>query len=92
MYTNFLQREDIIENHTRRKKQLSKLLEDTKAALADHESGERRLDEEEHAKHKKRVDLYKRKLDTMPDELDDRVSFGNDIGCFGFDQNDISFI
>ena len=49
------------------------MLEDTKAALADHESGGRRLDEEEHATHTKRVDLYKRKLDTMKDEPDDRV-------------------
>ena len=33
----------------------------------------RRLDEEEHAKLTKRAGLYQKKLDTMPDELDDKV-------------------
>jgi hypothetical protein len=49
------------------------MLEDTEALLADHESGVRRLEDEEHATMSKRATLYKRKLESMTDELDDRV-------------------
>jgi hypothetical protein len=51
------------------------MLDEAVSKLADHESGVRRLEEDDHATITKRVSLYRRKLESMADELDERVRF-----------------
>ena len=58
----------------RRTEQLKKMLEDTKQKVADHDSGHRKLEEEEYQTMTKRIGLYEKKLEKMDQPLDERVS------------------
>jgi hypothetical protein len=58
-----LQREAIIENHTRRRAQLQKLLNDTKEKVAAHEEGRSLLEgDDQYETLKKRIGLYEKKV------------------------------
>jgi hypothetical protein len=66
-------RDEITGNRARRKRQLRNLINDMRQKLADHSAGEIVLDPEEKTKMERRMDIYQRKLDTMSDDLDERV-------------------
>jgi hypothetical protein len=56
-------RNQIIENHKRRREQLKKLLDDTKEKVSSHESGRTLFEsDEEYQTMKKRVGLYEKKV------------------------------
>jgi hypothetical protein len=56
-------RNQIIENHKRRREQLKKLLEDTKEKVSSHESGRTLFEsDEEYQTMRKRVGLYEKKV------------------------------
>lgn len=58
----FVKRDAIVENHKKRRAQLSKLLGDTKDKVAAHESGEYLLEGDEYETLKKRIGLYEKKV------------------------------
>lgn len=68
------QRQDVIENHERRRDHLAKLLQQTKDKVADHDAGRNLLEDEEYKKHARRIPLYERKLERLSKPLDERVS------------------
>ena len=69
-----LQRQDVIDNHQRRRSQLQKLVEDAKVQLADHHSGRKLMETEEFEKIDKRVRLYEQKINRMGETIDEDVS------------------
>jgi hypothetical protein len=76
-------RAEIINNRARRKRQLRNLVNDMRQKLADHSAGEKVLDPEEKATMERRMDIYQRKLDTMSDDLDERVgTHATTVSCW----------
>ena len=67
-------REEIVANRDRRRRQLTNLVNHMRQQLADHSSGEKLLDAAEKDEIEKRRDIFQRKLDSMKEDLDDRVS------------------
>ena len=67
-------REEIVANRDRRRRQLTNLVNHMRQQLADHSSGEKLLDAAEKDEIEKRRDVFQRKLDSMKEDLDDRVS------------------
>lgn len=65
-----------MENHKRRRAQLEKLIQDAKNQVEEHESGRNLMESEEHQKVTKRLELYQRKLERMPEEPDEKVGLG----------------
>jgi len=68
---NILQREDVLKNMERRKKQLETLKQQTKETLARHYDGTERIEDEEKERLEKRLDIIDRKLERM-DDVDER--------------------
>ena len=66
------QREEILANRQRRKKQLEGLMTEARQQLADHTTGKRLLDSTDLAALEKKIHLYQRKLDTMEGDMDER--------------------
>jgi hypothetical protein len=67
-------REEIIESRKRRKKQLRNMVHGMRKTLSNHGYGSITLPPEEKASLEYRMDIFQRKLDTMSDDVDDRVS------------------
>ena len=68
-------REEIIANRGRRQRQLTNLVNHMRQQLADHSAGEKILDAKEKEMIEKRRDVYQQKLESMKEDLDDRVSY-----------------
>ncbi|CAJ1950786.1 unnamed protein product [Cylindrotheca closterium] len=67
-----LSRQDVIENHERRRTHLAKLLQQVKDKVDDHDSGRNLMEDEDYAKHARRIPLYERKLERLNKPLDER--------------------
>jgi hypothetical protein len=66
-------REEILENRKRRQRQLRNLVTAMRKKLADHSAGEISLEPQEKADNERRLDLYSRKLDSMKEDLEEKV-------------------
>jgi hypothetical protein len=71
IYTH-TQREEILESRRRRRVQLEAMMHDAEERLTLHTSGKKMLADDEVSALEKKADIFKRKLDTMKDDLDDR--------------------
>merc|ERR1712087_1069047 len=60
-----ISREDVVKNMQRRREQLSKMLESTKEQLLEHDAGVNLLENEEHKKLSKRIEILEKKLERM---------------------------
>jgi len=67
-----IQREEILANRARRKKQLEALLVESRQQLADHGMGKKVLEKSEVEGIEKKIHIYQRKLDTMEGDMDER--------------------
>ena len=67
-------REEILATRQRRKSQYAEILADYQQQLAHHEEGRRRLSSQEEALIKRKLNAYRRKLETYKEDFDDRVS------------------
>ena len=66
-------REQVLESRNRRKEQIKNLVKDAKRKLADHDSGEKVLTDEEKDQLQRNVDLFQRKVESMEEELEEWV-------------------
>uniref|UniRef100_A0A6T9ZS73 Uncharacterized protein n=1 Tax=Pseudo-nitzschia delicatissima TaxID=44447 RepID=A0A6T9ZS73_9STRA len=64
-------REQVLESRNRRKEQIKNLVKDAKRKLADHDSGEKILTDEEKDQLQRNVDLFQRKVESMEEELEE---------------------
>merc|ERR1711935_900275 len=67
-----LTKEEIVENHERRRDHLVRHLQQTKDKVADHDSGTAPLEVEDYEKHSRRIPLYERKLERLKKPLTER--------------------
>ncbi len=67
-----LQREEILANRARRKKQLEGHLLELRQQLADHTTGKKLLDGKDLASLEQKIHTYQRKLDTMEGDMDEK--------------------
>ncbi len=66
-------REQVLESRNRRKEQIKSMVKDAKRKLADHDSGEKILTDEEREQLERNVDLFQRKVESMEEDLEEWV-------------------
>mmetsp|Transcript_8317 Transcript_8317/g.20469 ORF Transcript_8317/g.20469 Transcript_8317/m.20469 type:complete len:122 (+) Transcript_8317:102-467(+) len=64
-------REQVLESRNRRKEQIKSMVKDAKRKLADHDSGEKILTDEEREQLERNVDLFQRKVESMEEDLEE---------------------